>query len=919
MGPAGNPFRYALIALVSSAALMAATMTRLKPTLFDRARPAGRITDDMARGSRWLRRLLFVMDPRRRARPIGPLTNPVMIKEFRSRRFGRSHWLLRLVALCAAGSLGLTVLSAVAALDWGPGTIVALLVILQGALILLLTPGLAAGLICAEIESCGWTLLQMTPLAPGRILRGKLLSVAWPIALILLATLPGYAMMMYAQPTLTQQLLDVGLCLLLTSVFALTLSAAVGSFFRRAAPATVAAYALLLGLCGGTFLVWLGRDSTFGHSLVEKVLTANPLAAALSIIAAPGFKQYHLVPACWWLMGIAAVACLIVLRIRIWQLSRPSCLLFLLCIGPGASASEVDFARKSDPRLEPVKKVAKFAPRLKSLWLEALSRPEADLKRRAAEAIARAHRLGMSGLADTAPRLVEELEAAGSHRVVRLAAAQALIALDARQAAPALMKFAQADDLDASRLVEPALARWDYAPIRPVWRARLEDSRSPRGLLKLAIEAAAAVRLSDAVPHLRRIALDPTMPMDVRLEAARSLAVLQTSGLEGAARPLAADDAPGRLFERLIAATLLAQHRGRPAEELLLRLAADREPAVAAIAVKRLLEIDPVLLDPLLGKLVKSSDTGLRGLAARALAKQATPNAAAALCLFLDDPDLELRISVRESLIRLADVEPTREAVRQHVGKLLTDGGRRAREQAVMAIGAIRFQPAADRLLQLLDDKAPEVSVPAAWALRRLAVPSTADAILARVRVQVDRGRRPLPPKPAPDPGASAVAARQLEHLIEALGVLRHRPAAPLLAEFLPPPPPPLARIRPGFSANMLWQNEMREAAIWSLGHIYAGEPVAGLAAPLKQCLGGTGQTNEPAAVRAIAAVSIGRMKMKDLLAPLRELHKDESAPVEVGAACAWALEQITGHPAPLNLKPLEVWHRGWFLEPLSP
>ena len=58
----------------------------------------------------------------------------------------------------------MTILSATAALDWGAGLIIALMVLLQGALILLLTPSLAAGLISSEVESGGWTLLQMTPL-----------------------------------------------------------------------------------------------------------------------------------------------------------------------------------------------------------------------------------------------------------------------------------------------------------------------------------------------------------------------------------------------------------------------------------------------------------------------------------------------------------------------------------------------------------------------------------------------------------------------------------------------------------------------------------------------------------------------------------------------------------------------------------
>jgi ABC-type transport system involved in multi-copper enzyme maturation permease subunit len=163
----------------------------------------------------------------------------------------------------------------------------------------------------------------MTPLSPGRILRGKLLSVAGTLALVLGATLPGYAVMVYARPSLGRQVADVLACLALTSLFALALSAAAGSLFRRSAPATVTAYALLLAVCGGPLLVWLGRDTTFGHRLVENALTASPLAAALSVMKVPGFAQYHLVPASWWLVGAATAAALVALRLRVWQLTRP--------------------------------------------------------------------------------------------------------------------------------------------------------------------------------------------------------------------------------------------------------------------------------------------------------------------------------------------------------------------------------------------------------------------------------------------------------------------------------------------------------------------------------------------------------------------------------------------------------------------
>lgn len=323
MSPTGNLLRYAITAGITTGGFALHTLLRLTPKIFDRARSPGVITEDRSKAQRWIRRLIFLVDPQRRSGLIGPWANPVMVKEFRSRRFGRSSWMLRLIALCAVTSLGLTYASTAGTMDWGVDTIGGLMVVLQVTLIILLIPGLAAGLISSERETGGWALLQMTPLSTSQILRGKLLSVTWTVALILLATLPGYLVMIAIEPALTQQIYYVLVCLLLMAVFAVVFSAAVGSFFRQAAPATVTAYALLATLCGGTMLVWMGRDAIFDHSTVESLLALNPMAAALAIMEVPGFARYQLFPQAWWFIAIAIAASLVALTSQTWHLSRP--------------------------------------------------------------------------------------------------------------------------------------------------------------------------------------------------------------------------------------------------------------------------------------------------------------------------------------------------------------------------------------------------------------------------------------------------------------------------------------------------------------------------------------------------------------------------------------------------------------------
>ena len=323
LSTAGVPGRFAVASLITTALAGVATLGRLNHRIFDQARPQGQISDDRHLAVRAARRLFFLVDPQRRSRGIGPLVNPVMVKEFRCRRFGRLHWLLRLVSGCAILSLFLTYAATQETIEWGAETIGSILVLMQVALLVLITPSLAGGLIASERESGGWSLLLTTPLSVFRIVFGKLSSVVLTLLLVLCATLPGYVMMVYIQPEMRGEVERVVICLAATAVFGMLLSAAVGSLFGRTAPATAAAYAALLAVCAVPLLLWVGRDAPFGRQMVESVLVIDPVAAALSVIRAPGFEEYTLVPANWWFLGISSGAALVLLAFQTWRLSRP--------------------------------------------------------------------------------------------------------------------------------------------------------------------------------------------------------------------------------------------------------------------------------------------------------------------------------------------------------------------------------------------------------------------------------------------------------------------------------------------------------------------------------------------------------------------------------------------------------------------
>ena len=313
---------FIVLAVASAFGFAIWCVLRLNHRIFDQSRSKGVITNDMNRMSRLFRRLMYVVDPQRRKRGIPWYLNPVMVKEFRCRRFGRSQWLLRLVSVCAVVSMVLTYMAAASITSWGVETIGGLLVLLQVLLVVVLAPSLGSGLISGERDSGGWELLRMTPISSFRLIFGKLMSVVWTLVLVLMATLPGYVMMVLIAPEMTHQVQQVLVCLLWISIYALAISSAVGSLFKSTAVSTSVTYVVVIGIFLFPVLVWLGRDAPFGFSTVETALLTTPVGAALSVIQAPGFESYELLPLSWWIAGALSFIMFLVLGVQVWRLSR---------------------------------------------------------------------------------------------------------------------------------------------------------------------------------------------------------------------------------------------------------------------------------------------------------------------------------------------------------------------------------------------------------------------------------------------------------------------------------------------------------------------------------------------------------------------------------------------------------------------
>jgi len=560
---------------------------------------------------------------------------------------------------------------------------------------------------------------------------------------------------------------------------------------------------------------------------------------------------------------------------------------------PAGAADELpqlDVAMYDDPKIETTLITHFFPPELRSLWLEALSRPEADLKRQACDAIVQAHEAGMSGWPDAAERIAGEMARPDQHPVVRHTAARALIALGARQRAPALLEQSKTGSIELAQLIDPVLMQWEYEPARELWLARLDEPDVSPRLLILAMQGLEVLQIGEAADRLLEIAKSPQAGPSVRIEAAKALGGIRTSGLESEARALFNDRSQQPLANRLAAAWMLAEHDGDEARTILSEWSVHREPTIAAVALRRLLQIDPELLMPAIEQTLSSTDNNVRELGARALAALPSELNLRRLAPLLDDPQPAVRQFVRQALTDAASNTDRNGLVRELCMESLAGDAWRAQEQAAILAAELDQKPGADRLVELLDSERPEVYITSAWALRKLAVAATLPAMYSKAqRLAGQIGQ----------PGRLYPGDAQLCQLFQAFGQMKYKEADPLLQRYI-------SRGARGI--------ESRTAAVWALGLLYEDNLDGDLARKFYERLTDTDSVPpEDSRVRRMAAIGLGRMKAEPYLGALRSYASWRDTPE---AACLWALHRITGEPMPER----EVGEQrvtGWFVEPI--
>lgn len=576
-----------------------------------------------------------------------------------------------------------------------------------------------------------------------------------------------------------------------------------------------------------------------------------------------------------------------------------------VCLSAGPASELIDSPMYRNPDL-PAPPVEIVIPEgAKEQWLRALERPEVDYRSRAADAIARAHRLGVEGMDTTAGPLRTALDKADEHPSVRLALARTLIALGSRDAADSLLRAARSGPREMRELIDPALASWDHRPARELWLERLGDPAASVRTRIAATQCLGVVKEESAAGPLRELVLSDRTAAPLRVAAAGVLGTLRAEGLEADAERLAGDAKAFGIPARLAAASLLRRHEGETAVKLLKRLTRDTEPAVGAVALGRLIEIDPNHAVPDLDFILASADPKMRALGVLVLFWQPSEKHVRLMGDRLDDVDPGVREAARAKLQDLGGKQEWRSGVIAEGVRLLAGPSWRGQEQAAILLARLDHKPAGKRLTELLTADRPEAFVTAAWALRILGPPETLPAVTSYVDAELGRAL-----KATSLPGRKEVplswADHQLSQLNQLLGEQKYAAADSVLRKFVP--------------KSMLGvTGESRAAAVWALGLIHEGKSVPALASALEGRLNDVASIPpEDMRVRRMAAILLGRVNAKDAVPSLRKFYTSKELSEDpVNNACGWAIERLTGEKVPAP-KPIRRMQRDWFLSPIN-
>jgi ABC-2 type transport system permease protein len=244
---------------------------------------------------------------RSRLREFAAAVATIMVKELRSRFRGRRAFIvlslyLAVLALIAYAGYAVMAPSAREQAQFGNSSNAsatvgyAIFILLSGFQLLLVSfiaPAFTAGAISLEREKQTLDLLVSTPLRPGAIIVGKLLSALAYVGLVIIAAIPLSALVLLYGGAAADDIVRQQIVLLITAIGFGSIGLFFSALVKRTGAATVLTYCAMLALTIGTTLIFIfwtvmaSRDIDFGPSrrAPEQILWVNPAVAMMDVVA----------------------------------------------------------------------------------------------------------------------------------------------------------------------------------------------------------------------------------------------------------------------------------------------------------------------------------------------------------------------------------------------------------------------------------------------------------------------------------------------------------------------------------------------------------------------------------------------------------------------------------------------------------
>lgn len=244
--------------------------------------------------------------------------NPILVKELRSRMRGSRAFItltVALVLLAAAGyslyrlAISVTQYSAQPLSPQIGQVLFSGLVFIELMVIAAVTPSVTAAAISGEIEKQTYEMLQATPLAPGRILWGKLISALGYIFILIFAAVPLVSLVFLFGGVAVREMIKAIIILSLVAVMFGVIGLFTSAVFKRSGRATAAAYLIVLGLMFGPIFVAIGAGIMRQTDPPRWLMIPSPITALGSSLA-PSVNTQNLSSMLWmlgspiyWIMG----------------------------------------------------------------------------------------------------------------------------------------------------------------------------------------------------------------------------------------------------------------------------------------------------------------------------------------------------------------------------------------------------------------------------------------------------------------------------------------------------------------------------------------------------------------------------------------------------------------------------------------